>query len=199
MEELTPAYWDRLYKSGRTGWDIGYVSTPLKEYFDQLTDKTIRILIPGAGNAYEAEYLHKTRFVNTFVLEYSVESIRSFIKRYPSFPESRLLEEDFFEHQGKYDLIVEQTFFSSIPRNMRHDYAKKMHELLVPGGKLVGLLFTHEFDSQHPPYGGSIEEYRALFQPYFKFKTFEIAHNSIKPRAGRELFFILQKEKGAQV
>ena len=194
MEKLTPAYWDRLYKTGRTGWDIGYVSTPLKEYFDQLNDKTLNILIPGAGNAYEAEYLHKTGFVNAYVLEYSDESIKSFLKRYPEFPETHLLTEDFFDHRGTYNLIVEQTFFSSIARNMRSAYVRKTHELLKPGGKLVGLLFTHEFNSQEPPFGGTIEEYRSLFQPYFKFNTFEIAYNSIKPRAGRELFFILQKK-----
>ena len=45
-------YWSNRYEEDRTGWDIGYPSTPLKEYIDQLTDKTISILIPGAGNAY---------------------------------------------------------------------------------------------------------------------------------------------------
>ncbi len=45
-------YWTNRYKIESTGWDIGYASTPLKEYIDQLSDKTIRILIPGAGNAY---------------------------------------------------------------------------------------------------------------------------------------------------
>ena len=194
MDEFDVHYWDRLYKSGQTGWDIGYVSTPLKEYFDQLTDKSIRILIPGAGNAYEAEYLHKAGFDNVYVLDYSSESIKSFLKRYPEFPPSHLLEEDFFSHRGKYDLIVEQTFFSSIDRKLRPAYAQKMHELLTPGGKLVGLLFTHEFNLQAPPFGGTIEEYSALFRSYFVFKAFDIAYNSIKPRAGRELFFILQKK-----
>ena len=50
-------YWINRYKEERTGWDIGYPSTPLKEYIDQLQDKNLRILIPGAGNGYEAEYL----------------------------------------------------------------------------------------------------------------------------------------------
>ena len=42
-------YWTQRYKDDLTGWDIGAVSTPLKTYFDQLTDKNMRILIPGAG------------------------------------------------------------------------------------------------------------------------------------------------------
>ncbi len=194
MSDFNIRYWDQLYQNGQTGWDIGYVSTPLKEYFDQLTDKNIKILIPGAGNAYEAEYLHKSGFTNVYVLDFSAESIRKFQKRYPEFPEAHLISEDFFTHHGQYDLIIEQTFFSSIARKLRPAYAQKMHELLKPGGKLTGLLFTHEFNFQAPPFGGTIQEYRDLFQPYFAFKAFDMTYNSIKPRAGRELFFILQKK-----
>lgn len=32
---------------------------PLKVYFDQLTNKDLKILIPGGGNSHEAEYLLK--------------------------------------------------------------------------------------------------------------------------------------------
>ena len=50
-------FWEAKYTHKLTRWDIGYISTPLKLYFDQLTNKNISILIPGAGNGYEAEYL----------------------------------------------------------------------------------------------------------------------------------------------
>jgi methyl halide transferase len=49
-------YWSERYEKSQTGWDVGNVSPALKDYFDQLTDKSISILIPGCGNAYEAEY-----------------------------------------------------------------------------------------------------------------------------------------------
>ena len=52
-----------------TGWDIGGPSTPLVKYFDQLADKQRKILIPGAGNAYEAEYLWAQGFSNVHVLD----------------------------------------------------------------------------------------------------------------------------------
>ena len=54
---LDAEYWEERYRAGTTGWDIGSPSTPLKEYIDQLQDPSKKILIPGAGNAYEAEYL----------------------------------------------------------------------------------------------------------------------------------------------
>ena len=194
MFKLSPEYWDKTYETNKIGWDIGYVSTPLKEYFDQLEDKSIRILIPGAGNAYEAEYLWKQGFENVFVLDFSQAAIQSFLSRFPDFPKSNILSEDFFQHKEKYDLIVEQTFFTSILPSQREAYAAKTADLLKQSGKLMGLIFNHSFSFEGPPYGGTPEEYQQLFFPHFCFKTFETANNSIKPRKDRELFFVLEKK-----
>jgi len=192
--KLSPEYWDNTYKTNQIVWDIGYVSTPLKVYFDQLIDKSIRILIPGAGNAYEAEYLWNLGFKNVFVLDFSSAAIESFLSRFPEFPESNILLEDFFQHKNQYDLIVEQTFFTSIFPSQRKEYAKKTAGLLNLKGKLMGLVFNHSFNFEGPPYSGTVEEYRQLFAPYYQFNIFETAYNSIKPRKDRELFFILVKK-----
>ena len=89
-------YWSKRYEENRTGWDIGYPSTPLKEYIDQLTDKTISILIPGAGNAYEAIYLFEQGFENVFIMDISKIPLENFQNQNPSFPKEQLLHEDFF-------------------------------------------------------------------------------------------------------
>lgn len=181
-------YWDKKYIDNLTGWNIGYISTPLKEYFDQLKNKELHILIPGAGNAYEAEYLHENGFKNVYVLDWSKIAIENFIKRCPGFPPGKIYNEDFFKHKKSYDLIIEQTFFCSLHPSQRHDYAKKIYRLLNPGGRLAGLLFDDPLYDDHPPFGGSREEYIKYFEPYFELKVFETAYNSIEPRAGRELF-----------
>ncbi len=186
-------YWENKYKDGETHWNIGYVSTPLKEYADSLEDKTIKVLIPGAGNAYEAEYLHSLGFNNVYVLEISSPAIENFKKRVPDFPAEHIIEGDFFTHTGKYDLILEQTFFCAIERKRRKEYAVKMRDLLNEGGKLAGLLFGHEFGKDEPPFGGTKEEYESIFSEYFIIDEMEVARNSIKPREGRELFFELTR------
>lgn len=191
--EFSNQYWDELYSSDKTGWDMGSVSIPLKEYFDQLTNNEIKILVPGAGKAWEVEYLYLAGFKNVYVLDYSIVAINEFKLRCPWFPDSHILNEDFFVHQGKYDLIVEQTFFSSLHPVQRSRYAQNIYDKLVAEGKLVGLLFNHEFDFSGPPWGGSRMEYIQLFNNYFKIEIMEIAHNSIKPRLGRELFMLLKK------
>jgi len=193
MDVSKKEYWEERYKTNDTNWDLGNISRPLKDYIDQLRDKNIRILIPGAGNAYEAEYLHIMNFRNVFVMDISEIVMNNFKNRFPDFPEKNLLVEDFFKHNGKYDLILEQTFFCAIERKRRSEYAKKVFDLLNPGGKLAGLLFNHEFEKEGPPFGGSEDEYRKYFNPYFKYKKFETAYNSIKPRSGGEIFMILEK------
>ncbi len=186
--------WEKRYQEGNTGWDLGEVSTPLKDYFDQLENKELRILIPGAGNAYEAAYLHEKGFNNVFVLDLAPSPLKQFQEKYPDFPSDNLIQANFFDHKEKYDLIVEQTFFCAIDPKHRQEYAKKSHSLLKEKGKLIGLLWSVELNTDKPPFGGNKEEYLGYFQPYFEFKTFENAYNSIRPRADRELFLIAERK-----
>ena len=136
--------WEKRYQEGNTGWDLGGISTPLKDYFDQLKNKEFKILIPGAGNAYEAAYLHENGFKNVFVLDLAPSPLKKFQEKYPDFPNENLIQANFFDHQDKYDLIIEQTFFCAIDPKHRQEYAKKSHSLLKENGKLpkIGAAMT---------------------------------------------------------
>lgn len=191
---LNAEYWNSRYDEGSDRWDVGEITTPLKNYFDQLTNKNLKILIPGGGRSYEAEYLWKNGFKNVSLLEYAAQPIEDFKKRIPDFPLSNLLQEDFFKHQTQYDLIVEQTFFCAIDPQLRNNYAAQMHQLLHPNGKLVGLLFLETTVETGPPFGGTLPEYKKCFEKYFEIKVMEQCYNSIPQRAGRELFIILVKK-----
>ena len=190
----TKEYWDSYYEGDKkVGWDIGYVSTPLKEYFDQIKNKKLKILIPGAGSGWEAEYLFKLGFNNTFLLDFSKQAVRRFNERFSEFPSEQIITEDFFEHEGIYDIIVEQTFFTSFPLEYRNRFAQKIYDLLNNEGKYMGITFNHYFNLEKPPFGTTLDEFRQLFAPYFDFKILETATNSIKPRKGREMFFVMVK------
>ena len=188
---LDEAFWSDRYISGETGWDIGYVSTPLKEYIDQLSNKDIKILIPGGGNSYEAEYLFKNGFTNISVIDISNIPLENLKKRVPSFPKENLLYQNFYDLEDTYDLILEQTFFCTMNRKLRKEYVSKIKELLKPNGKLVGVLFNIPLNEDKPPIGGSEQEYRLLFEENFKIEKMETAYNSIPQRAGNELFIKL--------
>jgi len=192
--DLHQNYWENTYNKQNTGWDIGSISTPLKEYFKQLSNNELKILIPGAGNSYEAEYLHLQGFNNVDVLDIAIQPLENFKKRVPSFLKKNLLQMDFFELDKKYDLIVEQTFFCALHPSLRQKYVEKMVSLLEDKGKLVGLFFDTELTEEGPPFGGDSNEYLQLFSTYFNIKTLDKCRNSIKPRFGRELFFIFEKK-----
>jgi SAM-dependent methyltransferase len=191
------AYWRERYATGRDGWDAHAITPPLQAYFDQLAvGQQPRILIPGAGRAYEAEYLHQAGFEQVFVADIAPEALQALADRVPDFPKEHLLLEDFFalSNVPPYDLIVEQTFFCALDPALRPAYAQQCARLLRAGGTLMGLLFDTDFGPvTEPPFGGSKEEYRAYFAPYFEFRHFETATNSLKPRQGRELFMCLKR------
>ncbi len=193
------SYWTQRYIDGHMGWNIGYPSTPIKTYVDHLNNKDISILIPGAGNAYEAEYLWEQGFRNVDVLDIASLPIEKFMQRNPSFPKNQLYTKDFFMHQGQYDLILEQTFFCSlIPSDKnRFAYAEKMAQLLKPSGKLVGVWFDIPLtsDMEKRPFGGDKALYLTYLEPYFSVKSFERCYNSIPPRQGHELFGIFEKKR----
>lgn len=192
MHNLTDNYWNERYLNDDFGWDLGEVSTPLKYYIEQLHNKDLKILIPGAGNSYEAEFLFKLGFKNVFVLDFAEAPLLNIKKRIADFPSHQLVQQDFFEHAGQYDLIIEQTFFCAINPSLRPKYVEHMKTLLKPNGKLVGLLFNDLLNTDKPPFGGNTAEYQTLFAPIFDIKKMETAYNSIKPREGRELFVVMQ-------
>lgn len=199
QDELNENYWTERYQQGNTPWDAGTVTLPLQSYIDQLQQKELTILIPGAGNAHEAEYLHQKGFLNVDVLDIAAEPLQAFKARVPDFPEEHLLQQDFFSlTENTYDLVLEQTFFCALDRKLRTAYARKMYEILKPGGRLVGVLFGGEIASPGPPFGGSVLEYQSYFEPYFYFRHFSPCNNSIKPREGKELFMVLERRERPQ-
>lgn len=191
---LDKTFWNQRYLDKEIGWDLGKVATPLKEYFDQLENKNLRIIIPGCGNAYEAEYLFNKGFKNIFLIDLSPTALEQFATRVLNFPQDQLICGNFFEHNNTYDLMVEQTFFCAINPELRGNYAQHAANILTPNGKLVGLLFNETLNTEHPPFGGDKEEYITYFEPFFNINVMETAHNSIAPRNDRELFIKLTKK-----
>ena len=105
-DNLSPTYWNNRYKNKEVGWDIGSISTPIKEYIDQLKDKNITVLIPGCGSGYEGIYLHEKGFPNVTMLDFAQEPLDNLKRNCPSFPQNQLRQMDFFDLDEKFDLII---------------------------------------------------------------------------------------------
>jgi SAM-dependent methyltransferase len=194
MTKLNKDYWDNRYENHETAWDAGQITVPLREYIDQITQKNLKILIPGAGNAHEFDYLMEQSFTDVTVVDFAHHPIEKLKEKHPSIEKSKFLLQDFFEIEGQFDLILEQTFFCALDPTLRKKYVEKMCSILEPKGKIVGLLFDFPLSENGPPFGGSLKEYESLFKEHFHIKKLEKAYNSIKPRANKELFFIFEKK-----
>ena len=191
--DLSGNAWDNRYLNNDIGWDLGEISTPLKVYIDQLENKEVKILIPGGGNSYEAAYLFANGFKNVFVVDVSKTAIENIQKKTPNFPASQLIQGNFFDLEGGFDLIIEQTFFCAIHPDLRQDYVVKMKQLLKIKGKLVGVMFNVPLNKDKPPFGGNKEAYLGQFKPHFTIEIMDACYNSLGNRKGRELFIKLIK------
>jgi len=194
MMKLNRTYWENRYQNNETTWDAGQITTPIRIYVDQILNKHLKILIPGAGNAHEFEYLIANGFLDVTVVDFAIQPMQHLQSKHPKIEKTKFLHQDFFEVKGQFDLIIEQTFFCALEPTLRKNYVDQMVSLLKPNGKIIGVLFDFPLSENGPPFGGSFQEYQSLFEDSFRIKTLEKAYNSIKPRANKELFFIFEKK-----
>lgn len=192
-KDLGQSFWNDQYIAQTTGWDLGQVSPPLKAYIDQISNKNLKILIPGCGNSYEAEYLLEQGFTHVNLIDIAPELVERLKTKFEANPNINIILGDFFQHEGEYDLILEQTFFCALDPTLRKNYVVKMGSLLKSGGKIAGVLFSKIFEMAGPPFGGTKHEYQELFENNFDFKIFDACHNSFDKRLGSELFIVLTK------
>jgi SAM-dependent methyltransferase len=198
LEAFDALYWETKYQNKSTGWDLGIISPAIKLYIDTLKNKNSAILIPGCGNTYEAAYLLEQGFTNITIIDIAPTLVSSLREKFGVNSNITILLGDFFEHHGKYDFIIEQTFFCALEPALRQKYARKMNELLDKDGILVGLLFNRQFEKS-PPFGGNQEEYHSIFQNEFDILKMELCLNSVAPRVNTELFIELKKANSSKL
>lgn len=191
---LDQTYWNERWQKNETGWDLGKASPAITDYMTQYRDKKAAILIPGCGNAYETEFLIDHGFTNITLIDIAPKAVEALKEKFADKPQINVLCEDFFNHQGSYDLIIEQTFFCAIPPVRRKEYSGKTASLLNENGKIIGVLFDKQFNQPFPPFGGCPCEYKPIFEPYYTIKTMDKCYNSIPSRANSEVFINLIKK-----
>lgn len=72
---------------------------------------------------------------------------------------------NFFELEGKYDIIYDYTFLCALHPDARQHWADQMVKLLAPEGELVTMIFPIVEKEGGPPYAMSIDLVRSLLEP----------------------------------
>jgi SAM-dependent methyltransferase len=181
-------FWQGLYDTGETRWDLGGPAPPLAAYFaDQ--PAAGRAIVPGCGRGHDALMLVERGWQVT-----GVDFAASAVAAARTAASSRGLAAEFVQldwftaadqpgWRGAFDLVVEHTCFCAIEPARRDDYVDTVAALLRPGGQLVGLLWACGREGG-PPFHADPDQTRAQLGRRLTIDRLEPATGSWPTRVG---------------
>ncbi|SRR6266568_4623548 len=144
-------FWTQRWHAGKIPWDLGSVPPDLVSFLARATTPT-RVLIPGCGSGYEVRAFHGSGHDVT-AIDFSATAV-AHAKELLGPLADKVIHGNFFKHdfgENRYGLIYERGFLCSLPPARWPDYASRIADLLLPGGRLVGL-FLYGQEPEPPPY-----------------------------------------------
>lgn len=173
-----PDFWTARYVAGRTPWDFGGVPSALKSFLER-SSVPGRVLIPGCGSGYEVQAFHAAGY-DVSAIDFSPAAIEQ-AKQVLGVLAERVLLGDFFTYdfgQQRFDLIYERTFVCSMTPDRWPGYVNRMADLLLPGGRLIGV-FLYGDRSSGPPFPLTEPEADQLFKKRFQLVRSEVMTDSL--------------------
>jgi SAM-dependent methyltransferase len=171
MTGPTKDFWDERFAAGNTPWDRGESSPQLAKWLSSGSLKPCRILVPGCGSGYEVSELAMAGFEVTG-LDYADEAIARANQRLKDAQvDATLVQADVLKWRPAraFDAVYEQTCLCALYPDQWIEYANRLYQWLVPGGRLYALFAqwprpgAAEGFIQGPPYHCDINGMRALF------------------------------------
>src|ERR1051325_10328004 len=144
-------FWVKRWEKGKLPWDLGHVPPDLSNFLKQTGFAPARVLIPGCGTGYEVRAFDQAGYDVT-AIDFSGPAV-AHAREVLGPLGDRVVQGNFFKHNfcGKrYGLIYERGFLCSFSPEHWPDYVRRMSELLLPGGRLVGL-FLYGNEPEPPP------------------------------------------------
>src|SRR5919197_247843 len=185
QDSSAPEFWDTRYAGGVTPWDAGGVPPRLARWLAS-HERPLRVLVPGCGSGYEVK-LFAERGHDVLGIDFSDEALAA-ARRILGKLASSVRKADFFSlEEEPFDLIYERTFMCALPRRLRSAWARRIAELVRPGGELVGFFFFND-NERGPPFGISPRELHELLDEGFTLAEDEPvpAHESVDVLKGKE-------------
>lgn len=172
-------FWTVRYTAGKTPWDFGGIPLALKSFLEKHSVPG-SVLIPGCGSGYEIQAFHAAGY-DVSAIDFSPAAIVQ-AKRVLGELAQRVIEGDFFSYDfgpHRFDLIYERTFLCSMTPSRWPDYARRMAELLSPGGRLIGVFLYGQRRSSGPPFPLTESEAEQLFTKRFQLMRSEAMTDSL--------------------
>ena len=180
-------FWVKRWEREKLPWDLGRVPPDLTKFLAQTESARPRVLIPGCGSGYEVQAFHQAGH-EVEAIDFSGPAVARAREVLGPLGD-RVIHGNLFKHdfRGKrYGLIYERGFLCSFAPSHWPDYAARMAELLLPGGRLVGL-FLYGQEPEPPPYPLTDETAAALLGNSFRLvKSEEAAADTVPVYRGLE-------------
>jgi SAM-dependent methyltransferase len=174
-----PDFWTVRYAAGKTPWDFGGVPSALKSFLER-SSVPGRILIPGCGSGYEIQAFHGAEY-DVSAIDFSPAAVEQ-AKRVLGVLAERVILGDFFTYdfgQRRFDLIYERTFLCSMTPSRWPEYVDRIADLLVPGGKLIGVFLYGPRPRSGPPFPLTDPEANQLFEKHFQLVRSDVMADSL--------------------
>ena len=191
QDSSLPDFWDVRYQGGVTPWEGGVVPLEEMAFFARLPTAS-RILVPGCGSAHDVHRLLDLG-LSVEAIDFSHEAI-SQARIQLGERAGCLAQADFFalEAHQQYLAVFERAFLCALPLRCRADYAKKMADLIVPGGYLAGFFFLAD-KPKGPPFGISLAELTALLGNDFILENSVLMDETLPVFAGSEHWMVWRR------
>ena len=189
-----PGFWDLRYGANFAPWDAGKVALQLRE-LARAAQGSRRALVPGCGSAWDVRCFAESGW-EVLGIDFSCEAIAAARLVLGAYGD-RVAQADFFAPiaQAPFDVVYERAFLCALPRRMWSDWARRVGELVRPGGLLAGFFF---FDAgeRGPPFALlSQAELDALLAPAFERVVDEAVPDSIAVFAGKERWQVWRRAR----
>ncbi|HEU4351867.1 MAG TPA: methyltransferase domain-containing protein [Burkholderiales bacterium] len=181
-------FWDTRFRTGVTPWDAGGVPAHLESWFKTRPPGGSKVLVPGCGTGYEIALFarHGDDVLGIDFSQAALEAARRYLGA-----QSRLVRQaDFFAfEEGSFDFVYERAFLCALPRVRWSDWARRMSELVRPGGELAGFFYLDD-NERGPPFGTSREGLHRLLDRAFLLREDKAIppQDSLAVFAGKEIW-----------
>lgn len=143
-------FWDLRYDANFAPWDAGRVPAQLQA-FVAVAGRARSVLVPGCGSGHDVRYLAECGW-DVVGLDFSHEALakaRAILGPHVN----RARYGDFFAPVAgePFEVVYERAFLCALPRRLWSQWARRVAELVEPGGTLAGYFF---FDTPErgPPF-----------------------------------------------
>lgn len=165
QDSSRPEFWDARFRDGVTPWDAGAAPPQLGAWLGKQRS-ALKVLVPGCGTGYEVR-LFAERGHDVLGIDFADEALDAARRALGRFA-NRVRKADFFTlREAKFDLVYERAFLCALPRALWPDWARRMAELVRPGGELAGFFYFDD-NLRGPPFGTSRTELSRLLERSFQ-------------------------------